>query len=300
MLSFPMIKIVFICFIYAILLSNCFGNKTEVKSPDDNEDTPSDIASVSKFIKEFHRKLEKDLYPMIDYDSNNDGENSPPFINDNETSSNKSGVSDKNVTSLVNCNTKRKLGGLTVEIVNTTRLMQLLLPDPNVTHRLMEAECVVLLFFSKTCPFSCLAAPHFNALPRAFPSIKMVALNAMVHQSFNTQYGIAGVPTVMLFHNGKAVAKFNDSEYTLKMFARFIVRFTGLKPVEKMFVTSGDFGGPVPSRLTKERDYMLGLAWLVIILALGVGISKSTGWRAIVETVQATWREAQAHHDHND
>ncbi|XP_073977340.1 thioredoxin domain-containing protein bug isoform X2 [Rhodnius prolixus] len=211
-------------YFYASLFTFCNCIKSDEKNNEDIE-SPSDIASVSKFIKEFHRKLEEDLYPIVDYDSSND-DTSPPYINDNVT--NAANRSDKNVSSLVNCNTERKLGGLTVELVNSTRLVQLLMPDPNITHRLMEAECVVLLFYSRTCPFSCLAAPHFNALPRAFPSIKIAAVNAMIHQSFNTQYGVAGVPTVMLFHNGKAVAKFNDSEYTLKMFARFIVRFTDL------------------------------------------------------------------------
>lgn len=45
--------------------------------------------------------------------------------------------------------------------------------------------------------------------------------------SFNTQYGIVGVPTVMLFHNGRAAAKFNNTEYTLEMFGRFIIEYTG-------------------------------------------------------------------------
>jgi hypothetical protein len=65
-----------------------------------------------------------------------------------------------------------------------------------------------------------------------------------------------------------------------------------------MFVTSGDFGGPVPSVLAKETDYLLGLAWAVIIIAAAVGVSKSTGWRTMVETIQVTWREAQAQHEH--
>lgn len=46
--------------------------------------------------------------------------------------------------------------------------------------------------------------------------------------SFNTQFGIVGVPTVMLFHNGRPASKFNDSEYTLEMFTRFITRHTGI------------------------------------------------------------------------
>jgi len=46
--------------------------------------------------------------------------------------------------------------------------------------------------------------------------------------SFNTQYGIVGVPTVMLFHNGRPAAKFNDSEYNLEMFSEFITKYTGM------------------------------------------------------------------------
>lgn len=33
----------------------------------------------------------------------------------------------------------------------------------------------------------------------------------------------------MLFHNGRPAAKFNDSEYTLEMFSRFITKYTGMK-----------------------------------------------------------------------
>jgi hypothetical protein len=34
---------------------------------------------------------------------------------------------------------------------------------------------------------------------------------------------------VMLFHNGRPAAKFNDSEYTLEMFSRFITKYTGMQ-----------------------------------------------------------------------
>ncbi|XP_014250155.1 thioredoxin domain-containing protein 15 [Cimex lectularius] len=275
--------------------------KVEQSLKTESNENLNHITYVSNFIKEFHRKLEKDLYPTPEFEAATESDFLTHFtLNDNGTLLGGKNGTDKNGTSLVNCNTQKKLGSMTVELVNSTRLTSLLLPDPNVTNRHMEGQCVVLLFYSKTCPFSCLAAPHFNALPRAFPAIKMAAVNAMLYQSFNTQYGIAGVPTLMLFHNGRPVAKFNGSEYTLKMFAMFIIQFTGMKPVEMMFVSSSDFGGPVPSKLTKERDYILGLAWAVILITLAVGISKSKGWRVLVEAVQNSWREAQAHHEHTE
>lgn len=67
-----------------------------------------------------------------------------------------------------------------------------------------------------------------------------------------------------------------------------------------MFVTSADFGGPVPSVVAKENDYWLGLSWAVIATVGGIGIARSRAWRAIVEAVQNTWREAEAQHFHAD
>lgn len=201
-------------------------------------------------------------------------------------------------STLVSCTTGREAVGQPVELVNSTRLLNLLITEPNVTNRHSTADCVALLFYARYCPFSSMAAPHFNALSRAFPDIKMAAVDAMKHHSFNTQYGIVGVPTVMLFHNGRPAAKFNDSEYTLEMFSRFITKYTGMEPHGKLFVTSADFGGPVPSVPIKETDYCLALSWIFILVCGVYFFSKSTWWRWIVETIQNTWREAEAQHEH--
>jgi thiol-disulfide isomerase/thioredoxin len=48
-------------------------------------------------------------------------------------------------------------------------------------NRRSTADCVALLFYARYCPFSSMAAPHFNALSRAFPDIKMAAVDAMKH-----------------------------------------------------------------------------------------------------------------------
>jgi len=261
---------------------------------------PSDVASVSKFIKEFHRQIDDEVYWTPErpepVQESQYRESEPQTSPELQTSADE-GKGDGNA-SIIMCNMERQAGSLTVELVNSTRLISLLYTDPNITCRCQKAECVMLLFYARTCPFSCMAAPHFNALPRAFPTIKMAAVNALQFQSFNTQYGIVGVPTVMLFHNGRPVAKFNDSEYTLEMFTRFITRITGIPPEEKMFVTSADFGGPVPSVVARETDYWLALAWLVIAVVGGVGIAKSRTWHNIVEAVQNSWREAEAQHFH--
>lgn len=189
-------------------------------------------------------------------------------------------------------------GSSEVTLVNDTELISLLTHNPNITSKDQAAPCCLILFYSKYCPFSSMAAPHFNALPRAFPDIKMLAINAMLYHIFNAQNGVIGVPTLALFHNGRPVAKFNDSEYTLELFSQFIERHTGIKAREKSFVTSADFRGPVSSVPGGDTDVLLGLAWLFIGVCGIYYFTKSKYWMWIVETVQNTWRESEAQHEH--
>nr|XP_022900380.1 thioredoxin domain-containing protein 15 [Onthophagus taurus] len=191
-------------------------------------------------------------------------------------------------------------GSSEVQLVNDTELLKLLLPNSNITSREEAANCVVVLFYSKYCPFSSMAAPHFNALPRSFPDIKMVAINAMMYHLFNTQNGIVGVPSLLLFHNGRAAAKFNYSDYNLDTFIKFITKHTRILPAEKSFVTSADFAGPISSVPTKETDIFLGLSWSFIIICAIYYFTKSKWWKWIVDTIQSNWRESEAQHEHND
>ncbi|KAJ1522338.1 hypothetical protein ONE63_002632 [Megalurothrips usitatus] len=186
-----------------------------------------------------------------------------------------------------------------VELVNSTRLLSLLVVNPNIT-RAVSADCLGVYFFARWCPFSTMAAPHINALPRAFPNIRMVAVDAMKYHVFNTQYGVVGVPTFILFHNGRPSVKFNETDYNLERFSSFITKFTTIQPVEKISVTSADFNGPVPSVVVKEPDYFLWLSWYFLAMSAIVFFTKSSLYRKIVEVVKVTWRESEAQHDHMD
>lgn len=76
------------------------------------------------------------------------------------------------------------------QIVNATRLMKLLILEPGPSNksrndkegRLLPGTCVIVLFYARWSIFSSQAAPHFNALPRSFPHIKAVALDAIKYQ----------------------------------------------------------------------------------------------------------------------
>ncbi|KAG6450659.1 thioredoxin domain-containing protein 15 [Manduca sexta] len=186
-----------------------------------------------------------------------------------------------------------------VEIINGSHLAKLLQIKPDITSRDMEASCVLVLFFARACPFSAHAAPHFNALARSYPSVKMVALDALKYQGINAQHGIIGVPTLKMFHNGRPVAKYNGTEYNIQLFSKFVHTITGQQP-QTLLVTSKDFQGPVPSVVEKETDYFLILSWLFIIVCSVYYFVQSKYWQMIVEMVQNNWRESEAQHEHND
>ncbi|KAG5324263.1 TXD15 protein, partial [Acromyrmex heyeri] len=209
-------------------------------------------------------------------------------------------------TTKVNCSSEKIYGP--VEIVNATRLMELLMLEPGPSNRSrndkdgkqLSGTCVLVLFYARWCVFSSQAAPHFNAIPRSFPHIKAVAIDAIKHQSFNAQYGIVGVPTLMLVHNGKPVAKFNDTIYTLESFAKFVSHLTNLQPNGSLYVTSADFTGPVSSTPSNEMDYCLVLSWIFIVACVLYFTSRSRWWQQFVELIQNTWLESNAEHEHVD
>ncbi|XP_018308477.1 thioredoxin domain-containing protein 15 [Mycetomoellerius zeteki] len=209
-------------------------------------------------------------------------------------------------TTKVNCSSEKIYGP--VEIVNATRLMELLILEPGPSNRSrndkdgkqLPGTCVLVLFYARWCVFSSQAAPHFNAIPRSFPHIKAVAIDAIKHQSFNAQYGIVGVPTLMLVHNGKPVAKFNDTIYTLESFAKFVSHLTNLQPNGSLYVTSADFTGPVSSTPSNEMDYCLVLSWIFIVACVLYFTSRSRWWQRFVELIENTWLESNAEHEHVD
>ncbi|XP_030758586.1 thioredoxin domain-containing protein 15 [Sitophilus oryzae] len=208
-----------------------------------------------------------------------------------------------NGTSFKYINCLKGFNGSSVQLVNDTELIKLLVPDGKISvEKDSPAVCIAVLFYSKNCPFSSMAAPHFNALPRAFPDIRMVAINAMRYHLFNTQNGIVGVPTLLIFHNGRPIARYSGAEYNLESFMSFFKRHTGIEPVKNSVVTSYDFTGPVISSPAKESDMFLIISWLFIIICSCYYFSKSKVCKWVIETIQRNWRESEQHiqHEHID
>ncbi|NWU99788.1 TXD15 protein, partial [Upupa epops] len=146
---------------------------------------------------------------------------------------------------------------------NTTSLESFTLHILNVSQDLMEflnpnsSDCTLVLFYTPWCRFSASLAPHFNSLPRAFPTLRFLALDASQHSSLSTRFGTVAVPNILLFQGAKPMARFNHTDRTLETLKDFIFNQTGIEAKGGVTVTEEDWEGPLPSVLTKGIDWLL-------------------------------------------
>lgn len=186
----------------------------------------------------------------------------------------------------VNCD-KRNVTGVenfTVQVLNASQdLMEFL--NANST------ECSLVLFYTTWCQFSANLAPHFNALPRVFPTINFLALDASQHSSLSTRFGTVAVPNILLFQGVKPMARFNQTERTLDTLASFIANQTGFEGSPEKNVTDEDRSGPLPSVPVKSIDWLLVFSILFI-----------TGFTiyAILRTDSIRWVLPGQEHEHQD
>lgn len=193
----------------------------------------------------------------------------------------------------VKCLTDNKTNGTLHLIESLKDVATLLGPVGNSTKRTDAANCALILFYTRSCTSSTLAAPHFNALPRYFLDIKIGAVDSFRFHSLNTEFGIIGLPTIMLFHQGRPVVKFNETSFTINNFVRFITQHTNIEPTTtKLFVTSADFHGPLPNTIERDTDYCLWMAWIFILVCVCYYFTKSKWFAQIVEIIKRNWRES--------
>ncbi|XP_066472516.1 thioredoxin domain-containing protein 15 [Tiliqua scincoides] len=163
-------------------------------------------------------------------------------------------------TPKVNCEERNITGitNFTLQILNISQdLMEFL--NPNGT------DCTIVLFYTPWCRFSANLAPHFNSLPRAFPTLHFLALDASQHSSLSTRFGTVAVPNILLFQGAKPMARFNHTDRTLETLKAFIFNQTGIEPKTDVVVTEEDQAGPLPSTLTRGVDWLLLFSLLFLI-----------------------------------
>ena len=221
-------------------------------------------------VKDFERTLE-DNKKLTEIDSPSDlSKNSEEYSEDavvhnveenNSTSMIvKEGPVDNSTKTRLACNNSISVDVEDSSVASTVQLLngsfyQISLAEEfnsSVTNRSQPATCSLTLFFASWCDFSAAAAPHYNALARVFPQIKMYAVDSSLYHSLNTQYGVMAVPTLLVFHNSRPLYKYNYTEYTLASFTQFVSLLTGLEPQN---ITEPDI-------LDWEGNYVKSSLWL--------------------------------------
>ncbi|XP_056141265.1 thioredoxin domain-containing protein 15 [Lampris incognitus] len=186
----------------------------------------------------------------------------------------------------VNCD-KRNITGMgyfTVMVLNASQdLMEFL--NANST------ECSVVLFFTTWCQFSARLAPHFNALPRVFPSIHFLALDASQHSSLSTRFGTVAVPNILLFQGVKPMARFNHTDRTLETLTSFIANQTGFEGSPDRNVTDADRSGPLLNVPVRSID------WLLVFSVLFIS---GFSLYAVLRTDSIRWLIPGQEHEHQD
>ncbi|XP_023572333.1 thioredoxin domain-containing protein 15 isoform X2 [Octodon degus] len=193
-------------------------------------------------------------YPTPAEDSNNTESLKSPKVNCEE----------RNVTGLEN---------FTLKILNMSQdLMDFLNPN--------GSDCTLVLFYTPWCRFSASLAPHFNSLPRAFPALHFLALDASQHSSLSTRFGTVAVPNILLFQGAKPMARFNHTDRTLETLKIFIFNQTGIEAKKNVVVTQADQIGPLPSTLIKSVDWLLvfSLFFLISFIMYATIRTESIRW----------------------
>ncbi|NXG45989.1 TXD15 protein, partial [Psilopogon haemacephalus] len=186
----------------------------------------------------------------------------------------------------VNCE-ERNITGIerfTLQILNVSQdLMEFLNPN--------SSDCTLVLFYTPWCRFSASLAPHFNSLPRAFPTLHFLALDASQHSSLSTRFGTVAVPNILLFQGAKPMARFNHTDRTLETLKDFIFNQTGIEAKSDVAVTKEDWEGPLPSVLTKGIDWLL----LFSVLFLASFVLYAT-----IRTESIRWLIPGQEHEHQE
>ncbi|NXD13670.1 TXD15 protein, partial [Nothocercus nigrocapillus] len=196
-------------------------------------------------------------------------------------------------TPKVNCEERNVtgLGNATLQILNVSQASQSLELDLMEFLNPNGSDCTLVLFYTPWCRFSASLAPHFNSLPRAFPTLRFLALDASQHSSLSTRFGTVAVPNILLFQGAKPMARFNHTDRTLETLKDFIFNQTGIEAKGDVTVTEEDWEGPLPSVLTKGIDWLL----LFSLLFLASFVMYAT-----VRTESIRWLIPGQEHEHQE
>ncbi|XP_017096667.2 uncharacterized protein bug [Drosophila bipectinata] len=178
-------------------------------------------------------------------------------------------------------------------------ILRLLKPVGNATKRHEPGSCVVVHFCTVSSLECARVAPVMNLLPHLFPTLPIAYIDAYEFSRFNAEFGIVSLPTLMIFHQGRPLIKYEPTwAYSEKRsFGRFIMRHTNVKTVDPQsipqHILNRTLSEPLPNVPVVYTDYYLGLAWAFILACLANYLRHTVFWKQLVEMVQRNWRESE-------
>ncbi|KAH8283528.1 hypothetical protein KR018_004987, partial [Drosophila ironensis] len=180
----------------------------------------------------------------------------------------------------------------------------LLKPVGNATKRHEPGSCVVVHFCTASSLECARVAPMINLLPHLFPALPVAYIDAYEFGRLNAEFGIVSLPTLMIFHQGRPLIKYDPSwgDSEKRSFARFVMRHTNMKTADLQSIPPDVLNRtnseplacePLPCEPVQQTDYYLGLAWAFILACLANYLRRTLFWRQLVEMVQRNWRESE-------
>ncbi|KAH7974685.1 hypothetical protein HPB49_018088 [Dermacentor silvarum] len=222
-----MAPVSFWCCVFAVSLFSCLGEQVEeivVTSRENTEDavvTEPEDPGVQNVLHVDAAEQDAETNSTAADDTNNSTETAGAR---NASSATTNPI--RCLPSNVSRNESDEFNAL--QLINGTALLQELSPAPNKTNS-TSGRCIVVTFYSPYCNFCASAAPYVNALPAGFPDLEFYAVDVVKSSHINMRYGLVAVPSILLFHNGRAVAKFNDTFVTMQGLMAFVTRHTGMQ-----------------------------------------------------------------------
>ncbi|XP_022230022.2 uncharacterized protein LOC111079229 isoform X1 [Drosophila obscura] len=178
-------------------------------------------------------------------------------------------------------------------------IVNLLKPIGNATKRHEHGSCVVVHFCTATSLECSRVAPVINLLPHLFPTLPVAYIDAYEFTPFNAEFGIVSLPTLMIFHQGRPLIKYDTSwtDSEKRAFGRFIMRHTNVRTVDPNSIDPQillrTLTEPLANSPEVQTDYYLGMAWAFILLCLANYVRGTVFWTQLVAMVQRNWRESE-------
>ncbi|MFH4982059.1 hypothetical protein AB6A40_008768 [Gnathostoma spinigerum] len=170
------------------------------------------------------------------------------------------------------CSIAKKIPNNTVELLTSSELLEVIeVASENIGLPL----CMITAFYAPDCIFSALMAPYFNALPRLYPQLRVIAVDATEYSKLNTRYGIGGTPSVIFWLDGVPLARMDAVPSSFTAFTSFLEKWTDLEPVMNASLIESDLSGPLNTDIPVESAWFTWLSWIVFLLSSGYFLSFS-------------------------